>query len=380
MPASERAVELALAAAQAAADKLASDILLLDVSEQLVITDVFLLASAPNDRQVKAVVDEIEDRLRELGAKPVRREGAEEGRWVLLDFGDIVVHVQHEEERVFYALERLWKDCPVIPFVDADVERAAGRAVASAPERSRGASSCCATAARRTTRAAASRASSTSPLDELGRAQAAGRRPQALAAAAAVRGAVSSDLRPRPRHRAAAGDARPGCRSCVDARLRELDLGAWQGLTVAEAARALPRGVRRLARRRGRRRAAAARPTATPAERAAACLREHLADLPDGRHAASPSPTAARPGRALGVLLRAARRQLVAPGAARQHLLVGARRGRLGAGGWSGTTPGWGRWSGWPGPDLEAVGGRSPTPGRGLVECRRTTAGLWRSW
>jgi len=127
LPASERAVELGLAAAQAAADKLASDILLLDVSEQLVITDVFLLASAPNDRQVKAIVDDIEDKLRALGAKPLRREGEKEGRWVLLDFGELVVHVQHQEERVFYALERLWKDCPVIPFVDADVERAAGR-------------------------------------------------------------------------------------------------------------------------------------------------------------------------------------------------------------------------------------------------------------
>ena len=125
MTASDRAVELGLAAAQAAADKLASDILLLDVSEQLVITDVFLLASAPNDRQVLAVVDEIEDRLRELGAKPVRREGEKEGRWVLLDFGDVVVHVQHQEERVFYALERLWKDCPVIPFVDADAPQRA---------------------------------------------------------------------------------------------------------------------------------------------------------------------------------------------------------------------------------------------------------------
>ena len=127
MPASERAAELGLAAAQAAADKLASDILLLDVSEQLVITDVFLLASAPSDRQVMAIVDEVEERLRELGAKPLRREGEKEGRWVLLDFGDVVVHVQHEEERVFYALERLWKDCPVIPFVDADIVRAAGR-------------------------------------------------------------------------------------------------------------------------------------------------------------------------------------------------------------------------------------------------------------
>jgi ribosome-associated protein len=127
VPASPRAIELGLAAAQAAADKLASDILLLDVSEQLVITDVFLLASAPSDRQVKAIVDDIEEQLRDLGAKPIRREGEKEGRWVLLDFGDIVVHVQHQEERVFYALERLWKDCPVIPFVDRDLERAAGR-------------------------------------------------------------------------------------------------------------------------------------------------------------------------------------------------------------------------------------------------------------
>jgi ribosome-associated protein len=127
MAASDRAVELGLAAAQAAADKLATDILLLDVSAQLVITDVFLLASAPNDRQVRAIVDEVEERLRDLDAKPLRREGEKEGRWVLLDFGDVVVHVQHQEERVFYALERLWKDCPAIPFVDADRERAAGR-------------------------------------------------------------------------------------------------------------------------------------------------------------------------------------------------------------------------------------------------------------
>ncbi len=127
MTASDRAVELSLAAAQAAADKLASDILILDVSEQLVITDAFVLASAPNDRQVRAVVDAVEEALRELGAKPDRREGAQEGRWVLLDFAEIVVHVQHEQERVFYALERLWKDCPVIPFVDRDAERAAGR-------------------------------------------------------------------------------------------------------------------------------------------------------------------------------------------------------------------------------------------------------------
>jgi ribosome-associated protein len=116
--ASERATELALAAAQAAADKLAVDIVVLDVSEQLVITDAFVIASAPNERQVQAIIDEVEDRLRPLDAKPVRREGEREGRWVLLDFVDIVVHVQHSEERSFYSLERLWKDCPVIPFVD----------------------------------------------------------------------------------------------------------------------------------------------------------------------------------------------------------------------------------------------------------------------
>jgi len=116
---SARANELALAAAQAASDKLATDIVVLDVSEQLVITDAFVIASAPNERQVSAIVDSVEERLLGLGAKPVRREGEREGRWVLLDFVDIVVHVQHAEERSFYALERLWKDCPVIPFEDA---------------------------------------------------------------------------------------------------------------------------------------------------------------------------------------------------------------------------------------------------------------------
>ena len=123
MPASERAIELALAAAQAAADKKAEDIVILDVAEQLVITDLFLVASAPNERQVQAIVDAIEERLLELPekAKPVRREGERAGRWVLLDYVDIVVHVQHSEEREFYSLDRLWKDCPVIPFVDRDL-------------------------------------------------------------------------------------------------------------------------------------------------------------------------------------------------------------------------------------------------------------------
>jgi len=119
MTATPRAIELVRAAAGAAADKLATDIVAFDVSEQLVITDAFLVASGSNDRQVKAIVDEVEDKLRELGAKPVRREGVRDGRWALLDYADIVVHVQHSEERAFYALERLWRDCPAIDVRDA---------------------------------------------------------------------------------------------------------------------------------------------------------------------------------------------------------------------------------------------------------------------
>jgi ribosome-associated protein len=113
--ASERSVELAEAAASAAADKLATDLAIIDVSEQLAITDCFVLASAPTERQVKAIVDGVEERLLAMKAKPVRREGQQEGRWVLLDFLDIVVHVQHAEERTYYSLERLWKDCPSLP-------------------------------------------------------------------------------------------------------------------------------------------------------------------------------------------------------------------------------------------------------------------------
>jgi ribosome-associated protein len=112
--ATPRAVELIEIAAMAAADKLATDIIAYDVSEQLVISDAFLLCSAANDRQVRSIVDEIELRLSQAGAKPIRREGEREGRWVLLDYADVTIHVQNEEERIFYALERLWKDCPII--------------------------------------------------------------------------------------------------------------------------------------------------------------------------------------------------------------------------------------------------------------------------
>ena len=131
MTATDRAVELAITAARAASDLKADEIIALDVSEQLVLTDVFLIASGTNERQVSAIVDAVEEKARIEGRKPIRREGQRDGRWVLLDYGDVVVHVQHSEERVFYALERLWKDCPFLPFTDAAAEahaaeRAAG--------------------------------------------------------------------------------------------------------------------------------------------------------------------------------------------------------------------------------------------------------------
>lgn len=122
MPATPEAIAMAQAAAEAAADKLATDIVAIDVSQYLVITDVFLLCTAANDRQVRAVVDAIEERLAGEGEKPIRREGEKESRWVLLDYGDIVIHVQIAEERIHYALERLWKDCPSIT-LDIDTSR-----------------------------------------------------------------------------------------------------------------------------------------------------------------------------------------------------------------------------------------------------------------
>jgi ribosome-associated protein len=116
--ATDTARELALIAASAASDKLATDIVLIDVSDRLAITDVFVIATGSSERQVEAIVDEVELRMREAGVKPLRREGRRDDRWVLLDYADVVVHIQHSEERAFYALERLWRDCPTIEFDD----------------------------------------------------------------------------------------------------------------------------------------------------------------------------------------------------------------------------------------------------------------------
>ncbi|EWT03132.1 hypothetical protein N865_01540 [Intrasporangium oryzae NRRL B-24470] len=131
MTATPRSLQLAKVAALAAEEKIADKVLAIDVSDQMPLTDVFVLASAASERQVGAIVDEVEDRLREQGCKPIRREGEREGRWVLIDFGDIIVHVQHEEEREYYALERLWKDCPE---VDLAAVEALARPVAAAAE------------------------------------------------------------------------------------------------------------------------------------------------------------------------------------------------------------------------------------------------------
>ncbi|MEO7017197.1 MAG: ribosome silencing factor [Leifsonia sp.] len=115
MTASDRAREILQLAARAADSKGAEDLVALDVSGPLPLTDIFLLATGRVERNVAAIAGEIEDQLNDAGVKTLRREGKAEGRWVLLDFGDLVVHVFHEEDRMYYALERLWKDCPVVP-------------------------------------------------------------------------------------------------------------------------------------------------------------------------------------------------------------------------------------------------------------------------
>lgn len=114
MTATTRARELLGVAALAADSKQAEDLVALDVSGPLPITDIFFLATGRNERQVQAIASEIEDKMIEAGVKTIRREGRAEGRWILLDFGDLVAHIFHEEDRMYYSLERLWKDCPAI--------------------------------------------------------------------------------------------------------------------------------------------------------------------------------------------------------------------------------------------------------------------------
>ena len=129
MSATDSSITTARHAARAASEKLAEDIVALDVSERLALADVFLIASAPSERLVNAIVDGIEDELSKFDQKPVRREGRSGGRWVLLDYSNVVIHVQHEEDRIFYALERLWKDCPVVDLQlgdDASAKASAG--------------------------------------------------------------------------------------------------------------------------------------------------------------------------------------------------------------------------------------------------------------
>lgn len=119
MSADPKSVELAVAAGQAAKEKKAAQVIALDVSQRLVLTDVFVLASGSNERQVRAIVEAIDQALHSLGCQLHRREGFEQCRWVLLDYGEVVVHVQHEEDREFYALERLWADASLIEVPEA---------------------------------------------------------------------------------------------------------------------------------------------------------------------------------------------------------------------------------------------------------------------
>ncbi|KQW05823.1 MAG: ribosome silencing factor [Microterricola sp.] len=114
MTATSHAIELLQVAARAADSKGGTDLVALDVTQPLPLTDIFFLVTGNSERNVVAIASEVEDELIRAGAKPLRREGRSEGRWALLDFGDLVVHVFHEEERGYYQLERLWKDCPVV--------------------------------------------------------------------------------------------------------------------------------------------------------------------------------------------------------------------------------------------------------------------------
>lgn len=114
MTATKETIQLAEVAAKAADEKMATNIAVLDVSDVMAISEVFVLASADNERQVRAIVEEIEDELTKMGEEPKRREGNRENRWVLLDYGMLVIHIQRNTERDFYGLDRLYRDCPLL--------------------------------------------------------------------------------------------------------------------------------------------------------------------------------------------------------------------------------------------------------------------------
>lgn len=120
MRASERALDLARGAARAAHAVKAADVVALDVTSKFPLADVFLIASGTSERQVVAIAERVEEELAKAGATAARREGIRQGRWALLDFNDVIVHVMHQEDRAYYDLERLWKDCPVVE-LPADV-------------------------------------------------------------------------------------------------------------------------------------------------------------------------------------------------------------------------------------------------------------------
>jgi ribosome-associated protein len=112
MPASKSVTELTQVAARAIADKFGTEMIAIDLSDQMVLSEVFLIATGANIRQVDAIADEVEEKLRLSGEKPARREGTDE--WILLDYSDLVVHIQSAELRRYYMLDRLWNDCPTI--------------------------------------------------------------------------------------------------------------------------------------------------------------------------------------------------------------------------------------------------------------------------
>ena len=244
--AADHSIQLAKVAALAAEEKIAEKVMAIDVSDQMPLTDVFVIASGPTERQVGAIVDEVEDRLRELGSKPIRREGEREGRWVLIDFGDIIVHVQHEEERDYYALERLWKDCP-------EIDLSVGPGAAVTPDaatsvddrrdapgpcaRGRAGSSSSGTPRPSTTRPGSGRATRTPSCPDRGHEQVEAAAPHSPPTRRRSSSRATSGARPR---RPTPSRAAPACAVRLDARLREVHVGEWQGLHATRCASATP--------------------------------------------------------------------------------------------------------------------------------------------